>query len=276
MFIYHKFKRNVPQARIMYINFEKKFNLEPESIKDPIVLIGWPGIALVGKMAISSIKDSIKADCFLNIEYFDFPPKANVEKGFLEIPSAKVYYKSRTKNDLFIFTADYQPQSPEGVFEFARKFCEEMDRITKGKIKMYLSTGAMITEVINDSPFVHVCGTDNDLVQGFLKQDNTKLMEGGVIAGANGILPTFAGRKGFAPGLCLLAECLPLPMMNLDPRASKALVTIIKNYFEIDMDFNELNKKIAEMEKVFDSIKKQTDYFMKGERKPKEDDSYFR
>ncbi|MFX0180562.1 MAG: PAC2 family protein [Candidatus Hodarchaeota archaeon] len=264
---------------MMYINIIKKFDLKVEEIHNPVVLIGWPGIALVAKLAITSIKDSIKAKEFLSIEYFDFPPKSNVEKGKLEIPTAEVYYKSRPgkkENDLFILTANYQPQTPEGVFEFSQKFCEEMDKITEGKIIMYVSTGAMVSDKIRDEPMVHVCGTDQEVVKSFLKQKDTKVMDGGVIAGANGILPAWAGQKGFAPGVCLLAETLPLPMMALDPRASKALVTILRDYFNIEMGFEELDKKIEEMESVIESYKKQAEHFMKGVREDREPDSYFR
>jgi proteasome assembly chaperone (PAC2) family protein len=264
---------------VLIINIERKFTLKSEDLNDPIVLIGWPGIALVAKVAITSIKDSLKAKEFLSIECFDFPPKSNVEKGNLEIPSAKVYYKaksSKNKNDFFILTANYQPQTPEGVFAFSQKFCEEMDKITASKIKMYVSTGAMVSDRVSDIPYVHVCGTDSDIVDSFLKFENTKIMEGGVIAGANGILPAWAGQKGFAPGVCLLAETIPLPMMTLDPRASKALVTILKEYFKIDMSFDELNKQIEEMEKVIDSYKKQAEHFMKGAREDRGPDSYFR
>ncbi|MGB5911061.1 MAG: PAC2 family protein [Promethearchaeia archaeon] len=264
---------------MIYINIIKKFDLKIEDIHDPVVLIGWPGIALVAKLAITSIKDSIKAKEFLTIEYFDFPPKSNVEKGKLEIPTAEVYYKSRPgkkENDLFILTANYQPQTPEGVFEFSQKFCEEMDKLTEGKITMYVSTGAMVSDKIRDEPMVHVCGTDQEVVKSFLKKKDTKIMDGGVIAGANGILPAWAGQKGFAPGICLLAETLPLPMMALDPRASKALVTILKDFFNIEMGFEELDKKIEEMESVIQSYKKQAEHFMKGAREDKGSDSYFR
>jgi proteasome assembly chaperone (PAC2) family protein len=260
----------------MYFNVNKRFDLDPKDVHDPIVLIGWPGIALVAKLAITSIKDSIKAKLFLDIEYYDFPPKSTVEKGILEIPTAKVFYKSRKPNDLFILTANFQPQSAEGVFDFANRFCEAMKEITDGTIKMYISTGALVSDEVNEVPFVHVAGTDKDLVQSFLEMKDTKIMDGGVIAGANGILPAWAGNKGFAAGICLLAETLPLPMMNLDPRASKAIVSILKDYLKIDMNFDELNKKIEEMEKVFNSFKKQADSFMKGADEDKGPDSYFR
>lgn len=263
----------------MYIHIEKKFELEKEEIRNPVVLIGWPGIALVAKLAITSIQESINAKEFLNIHYFDFPAKAVVEKGALEIPIATVYYKGTEKedgNDFFILTGTYQPQSPQGVFEFCKIFCEEMQKITGDKIKMYLSTGAMISEIAHDTPAVYVCGTDQSLVESFLKWDNTKLYEGGYISGANGILPAWAGAKGYAPGICILAETLPLPMMTLDPRSSKALVTILKEYFSIDMDFSKLNEKIKEMEQIFESFKKQADEFMRVPREDKGTDSYFR
>jgi proteasome assembly chaperone (PAC2) family protein len=106
--------------------------------------------------------------------------------------------------------------------------------------------------------------------------DNTKLYEGGYISGANGILPAWAGAKGYAPGICILAETLPLPMMTLDPRSSKALVTILKDYFSIDMDFSKLNEKIKEMEQIFESFKRQADQFMRTPQDDKGTDSYFR
>ena len=65
-------------------------------------------------------------------------------------------------------------------------------------------------------------------------------------------------------------------MMSLDPRASKALVAILKNYFKIEMNFDELDKKIEEMKNIFESFKKQADYFMKGAREDTGPDSYFR
>jgi len=75
----------------MHVDIEKRFELDKESIKNPVVLIGWPGIALVAKLAITSIIESIDAKELLKIQYFDFSPKAIVEKGLLEIPTAKVY-----------------------------------------------------------------------------------------------------------------------------------------------------------------------------------------
>ena len=264
---------------MMNINITRKFDIDPNDLNDPVVLIGWPGIALVAKLAITSIKDSINAKEFLDIEFFDFPPKSNVEKGKMEIPSAKVYFKSRkeeNKPDLFILTANYQPQTSQGVFEFSQQFCEEMDKLTESKIKMYVSTGAMVIERVRDMPMVHVCGTDQEVVDSFLKFENTLLMEVGVIAGANGILPVWAGKRGFAPGVCLLAETLPLPMMVLDPRASKALLVILKEYFDIEMNFDELNSKIDEMEHILESYKKQASQFMKRPQEDPSSDSYFR
>lgn len=264
----------------MYINLEKKKEINPDKLKDPVILIGFPGIALVGKLAITAIRDSIDADLILNIQCFDFPPKSTVENGNLDIPTAKLYYKNRKSNDFFILTADYQPHSSEGVFEFSKRFCEIMDELTNGKIKMYISTGAMVSDkpLEDDEPTVFISGTDQKLMKSFLKFKNTEIMENGVIAGANGILPAWAGTNGFAPGICLLAETVPLQMINLNPKASKRLVTVLKEYFEIDMDYKELDKKIEEMEEMVDKFKEKTDHFMRQYREQMGpgDDSYFR
>ncbi|MFX1454449.1 MAG: PAC2 family protein [Promethearchaeota archaeon] len=263
----------------MHVHIEKNFEIEKESIKNPVVLIGWPGIAHVAKLAITSIIESLDAKEFLKIQYFDLSPKAIVEKGTLEIPTAIVFYKKKEKvegNDFFILTASSQPQTPEGIFEFSKIFCEEMDKITGGNIEMYVSTGAMISDRIHDDPLVYVSGTDQDLVQSFLTFDNTTLHESGYISGANGIIPAYAGSNNYAPGICLLAETVPLPMMTLDPRSSKALVSLLIDYFSLEMDFSKLNEKIEEMEQVFESFKKQADQFLSPPQDDKGTDSYFR
>ena len=69
---------------------------------------------------------------------------------------------------------------------------------------------------------------------------------------------------------------VPLPMMTLDPRSSKALVSLLKDYFSIEMDFSKLNEEIKEMESVFESFKKQADQFMKPPQEDRGADSYFR
>ncbi len=260
------------------IHIHKEMELNRDELNNPVVLIGWPGIALVAKLALTSIKDFLGAKLLHTIECFDFPAKANAKNGILELPTAQVFYIQRETSDLFFLTADFQPESSKGVFEFSKTFCDEMDKLTDGHIKMYLSMGALVSDSVSDPPLVHICGTDPDLLNSFLEQENTKILESGVIAGANGILPAYAHANNYAPGFCLLAETIPLPMMSLDPRASKALVTLLDNYLKINMDFKELDKKIDEMQGILDNFKRQADNFMK--RGMEEDkgpvDSYFR
>lgn len=260
----------------MHINFQKEFEINSDELNDPILLIGFPGIGLVGKIALTAIRDSLDAQLFLKIQYSDFPPKSSVEEGKLEIPKAEVHYVKRESQDLFILTADYQPKSSEGVFEFSQKFCEEFDRLTDGKVKMYISMGAMVSED-KDQMFIHISGTDDELVNSFLEFENTKIMEKGVVAGANGILPAWAGNNGFAPGICLLSETMPIQMINLDPKASKNLVALLKEYLNIEMDYSELDKKIEEMEDMIDKFKQKKSNFAKpSPRQKKQSDSYFR
>ena len=59
-------------------------------------------------------------------------------------------------------------------------------------------------------------------------------------------------------------------------KVRKKLWYVLKNYFKIEMNFDELDKKIEEMKNIFESFKKQADYFMKGAREDKGPDSYFR
>ncbi|MFO8020061.1 MAG: PAC2 family protein [Promethearchaeia archaeon] len=263
----------------MYFNIEEKFDVAFEN--DVAVLVGWAGIGLIGKLAIESIKNSLNADLYLEIEYFDFPAKSRVDNGQLELPTAEVFYKSRkeeNKPDILALISHTQPKNPEGVYDFSRQFCEKIDELTDGQIKIYISAGALISDKkTEDRSKVNISSTDKVKLDEFLEFENTMKMESGAIAGANGIMPTWAGRKGYAPGICLLAETIPMPMMNVDPEASKSLVEVLSAYLEIDMDYTELDKKVEDAEDALDNFKKQADAFMKGSKKSsKELDSYFR
>jgi proteasome assembly chaperone (PAC2) family protein len=259
----------------MIFNTEYKYEIPKGDLKNPIMMIGWPGIALVGKIAITTIIESLNAKEYIEIEYYDFPPKSIIEKGTMNLPTAKIYHKSGEEYDFFLLTADFQPQTSEGIYDFSKNICELMKDITNNNMQMYISTGALVPEALPETVKVHVSGTNPNIVEKFLKLENTKLMEGGFIAGANGILPTYAGNKGYAPGVCLLAETIPVPMLNADPKASKALVKILKEYFSLsDVTFEELDKQIKDLNKVISSIKSQV---VKGFRKEKPiDESYFR
>lgn len=259
----------------MIFNTEYKFEILKSDITNPFMLIGWPGIALVGKIAITTIQKSLKAKQFIKIEYDDFPPKSIVDKGEMKLPTANIYFKSNNDIDLFLFTADFQPQTADGIYEFSKNLCELMKSITDNKMQMYISTGALVPEAIPESVKVYVSGTDRKIVEKFLKLKNTKLMESGIIAGANGILPAYAGLKGYAPGICLLAETVPVPMLNADPKASRALVSTIKDYFSLsEVTFEELDKQVNELEKMISSIKSRVVGDFRKD-KPK-DESYFR
>ncbi|MHA1688402.1 MAG: PAC2 family protein [Promethearchaeota archaeon] len=262
----------------MHVEIHEEMKINADELNNPVVLIGFPGIALIAKLALTSIRDFLKAKLFLSIYCFDFPSTSNVNKGMLEIPTAKLFYVSHDPQDLFFLTADYQPQSSKGVFYFSKIFCKKMDDLTKGKIQMYLSMGALVSDNVQDPPMIHACGTNKELLLSFTELENTIILENGQISGANGILPAYAGATGFAPGICLLAETHPLPMMSLDPRASKALVTLLDKYFNLNMNYNELNKKIEEMQGVIDSFKKQAEQLMRRgkERREGPEDSYFR
>jgi len=259
----------------MIFNTEYKFEITRSDIKNPVMLIGWPGIALVGKIAITTIIESIKAKSYIKIEYNDFPPKSIIEKGNMKLPTANIYYKSGEDHDFFFLTADFQPQTADGIYEFSKNLCELMKNITNNSMQMYISTGALVPEVIPEIVNIYISGTDPNIVESFLKIENTKVMEGGIIAGANGILPTYAGVKGYAPGVCLLAETVPVPMLNADPKASRALVTTIKEYFSLsDVSYEELDKQVVDLEKMISSLKSRvvSDF---GKKKTG-DESYFR
>ncbi|MHA1270433.1 MAG: PAC2 family protein [Candidatus Helarchaeota archaeon] len=232
-------------------------SIDEEAIKtkNPIVIIGMPGICYVGKYAVLNYIKGLNAIEYRHIYYHDFPPHALVnEKGEMTIPKVSLYYWSNeNSNDLILITADYQPNSSVGIYELSDylcKYCKELNA------KWILALGAFVPEdpVVDDRK-IYVSGSDKELVDYFLKANVGKpiILSGGVITGANGIIPAWCYIQYDIPGACLLADTLPYP--QIDPNASKELVLLLNNRLNLDVNLDFLEQRIRQVEFVNSNLK---------------------
>ncbi|MHA1229121.1 MAG: PAC2 family protein [Candidatus Helarchaeota archaeon] len=230
-------------------------DIENIKSKSPIVLVGMPGICMVGRMAVLNFIKGLKAIEYKRIYYHDFPPHAIVnEKGKMEIPCVSLYYwENKNSNDLILITGQSQPSSAEGIYELSDylcKYCEELNT------KWILALGAFVPEepVLNDRK-VYISGSDMELVEYLLKSSKGRpiILEGGYITGANGLIPAWSNIQYNIPGACLLADTLPYS--QLDPNASKELVIILQDRLNIEVSMEFLDKRIKQIEITKSNLK---------------------
>jgi len=222
--------------------------MAPQKLKSPIVLIGMPGIALVGKMAALSIINSLKSKLYGEIYYHDLPPHVIINDAQINMPKIVIHINEAPesqKHDLITMTGDYQPTTSLGIYtlsDYICNLCKEFDAY------LIVSMGAFVPESINDKRKVYVSSTDKEWIDFFLGSSthSTVILKGGYISGANGIIPAWSAIHYDIPGVSILADTLPL--LQIDPAASKELVRVLNALFNLNIDETLLDQKISQLD----------------------------
>lgn len=226
---------------------------EVSNLKKPIAFVGMPGIANVGKLSIEVLIQYLKAEPIMKIVSDDFPPHVMVnEQGMMKIPECKIFLQklNDSERDFILVTGDFQPSTPQGIYEFSDKILQALKSLNVTEV---VASGAYVPGEYPENPRVLVSATSPAFQAYFTELDQVVTMSDGVINGANGVIPAWAKLKYDIEGACLLAETVPL--LRLDPRASKLIVEVLNNRFNINADVSELDQKIEEMKSIFAQVK---------------------
>jgi len=221
---------------------------------DPVVFVGCPGIADVGKFAIDSLIGQLKASLFMELIFDDYPAGAIVDNSLLAAPKAEILiWKDPNKiRDLILITADAQSLSPRGIYRISNTLTEI---IFNFGAKLIVALGAYPVssrKISSNDPKIFITSTSQDLLDNFLENQSCHKITKGVIIGANGLIPCLAKARFNIDGLVFLAETDNLAMINediTDLKASILLLNMIKNSFSLPI------KKKYSLENIDDITK---------------------
>ena len=220
----------------------------PPKLRAPIVLIGMPGIALVGKIAALSVVNNLKSTLYGEIYYHDLPPHVIINDAQINMPKIVVYTHTLPKaqdHDLVIITGDYQPTTSLGIYALSDYIC---NLCKKFEAHLIVSLGAFVPESVGDKRKVYVSSTEKKWIDFFLTSSThtTVILKGGYISGANGIIPAWSSIHYNIPGVSILADTLPL--LQIDPAASRELIRVLNALFQLNVDETILDQKIDLLE----------------------------
>jgi proteasome assembly chaperone (PAC2) family protein len=234
-------------------------------LANSIMFCGWPGIGNIGLKAVDSLRISVGAELFGEIEPWDFfePEQVIIKNGFLKdlvFPANRFFYSHKEKQDLLFFIGKQQPG--DGTTEYAegRKAFQMANLVLDvaeqfGCRRIYTS-GAAVTQIHHTSrPRVWAVPNSNNLIEQIRQYRNTVLMsavEGrqgqGVITGLNGLLLGAAKQRSIE-AICLMGEipyylqAAPWPY----PKASKSVLEVFADIIGIDIN---MDKLVEQAEKV--------------------------
>lgn len=210
----------------------------------PALIVGFPGLGLVGKITTRYLIKQLKARSFARLYSPHFPYFVLVDnKGSVRLLNGTFYFwKNEKGNDLILFTSDSQAQTVGGQYEVAASilsFAEQYDA------KFVVTIGGYRMEV-TAKPTVLAAATNSELLTNALKSGAITSSFERPIVGIAGLLLGLARFKKIAT-LCLLGETRGyLP----DPKAAKSVLEVLGALLGIHIPFESLDKEIEDAEKT--------------------------
>lgn len=226
--------------------FEKKLPV----LKNPILIVGLPGIGNVGKIVVDFLIDELKAKRLYQIHSYTFPQTVFVtDKNLIELPSIEVYYKKSTGKspDMLLLSGDVQPTDQESCYEFCDMVLEMFQRMNGKEI---MTLGGIGLQEVREVPKVFCTGNMQSIVDVYKKGTAVNPNLYGVvgpIVGVSGVLLGLSLNRKI-PAICFLAETIAMPYY-VGIKASKEILLVLQKKLALYLDVNKLEKEIKEYEK---------------------------
>ncbi len=222
-----------------------------KKFKNAYLLIGLPGIGLIGKTVADYLISQLKGKEIAELYSPFFPHQVFMEPdGILKPIKNSIYYVKAGKNDLIILTGDVQALSSHGQYEIAGKIIDYSKKIG---IKTIISIGGYSSGKLGSNSSVFGLCTNKKYIPILEKHKVVFGKAKGSIVGAAGILPTFGALEGI-DGVCLLGETHGA---YVDPASARDIVKVLTSYLEFNVDLTGLEKKAKEGEKIINKIEEE-------------------
>lgn len=224
-------------------------------IRDPILIVGFPGLGKVGKIALKHLVRSLGCDLVGLLTSPCFSAHAIVTKdGSARLMRGGLYRKSLDSGqDLMFLTGDEHYEDIEGEYEASFKLLSFFKR--KGG-KMIITIGGHTTP--SETPSAVFCfATTKVLLEKALNAGAIRAPTGTPIVGISGVIVGLANLRD-VPALCLLGETLGLMP---DFKAAKNILTVLTKILGLDIDLaplergaDSLTDVVKELERRYDTI----------------------
>lgn len=222
--------------------------------RNPILIVGLPGIGNVGSLVGEHLKTELKAAKIATIYSSHFPHQVVMLKsGGIRLVSNRIYHwKNASKDakacDLLILVGDFQALSSEGQYELNEKIVEFVKKM--GVKTIYTVGGYSTTNQYIKTPRVFAVTTDKSKIPK-LKEVGVVFGEAsGMIWGSAGLLLAFA-KKHKLSGTCLMGET---GMLDVDAHAAKAVLEMLVKHLGIKVNLANMEKISHETEKAIKAM----------------------
>ena len=223
--------------------------LKKLQLQNAVLIVGLPGIGLVGKISVDYLLKQFKPDKVGEILSDSFPPSVHTKESKIRLIKDEIFHFNYKKKDYLFLAGPVQPTldihvgSNHEHYEFAETLVNFFKGI--GVIEMVTLAGLNVgnTRLSNNKPRVIVAGTDDSLVQDWVKAGATEDKKEGLISGAAGLMIGI-GALHRIKGACLMGET-NAQLIYGDHGSAKSIIELLsKKYVCLEKE------KLKELEVV--------------------------
>lgn len=226
-----------------------KTNIDKEKLKDPIMIVGLPGIGNVGKYVADYLVEFLNASPIIEIYSKYFPPQVLIQTDNTVSFLKNIICLAHTENHDYLFlVGDYQSTESKGHYDLCIIY---IDIALEFRINKIITLGGYQNLTLNKSL---VLGSVNDssMIKE-LEEDGVtfkKFEPIGGIVGISGLLLAFASLKNIK-AVCLMGI---ISGYIADPKCSKNLLMILSKIIELKIKEDALDIQIKDMEKLIEKL----------------------
>lgn len=263
-----RFKLNKTKSDSM---IETKIFMDKKpKLKNPICLVGLPGIGNIGRIAIGYMVHMLKAKKFAELYSPYFFPFVMIHNNMIHTLKNEFYFSKGKENDLILLIGDCQTYDPKGHYEVVGSI---LDFLKGLGCKLIITVGGFGTGKVSEKPNVYGSVTNQEMIKDYKNYGINFDISGqiGTIVGASGLLVGLSKLYGMK-GLVLLGETTGFPIVT-DPTAAETVLEVLERILKIKIDLAKLDERVKAMHefiKKLEDIQKQAIEQMQKEKKPEE------
>ncbi len=233
-----------------------KLNGTLPKLKNPMLVVGLPGIGSVGKIVVEHLKKEFKAEKIATLYSSHFPHQvAMLKNGGIRLVNNRFYViKSKGKKtpDIVLLSGDVQAMTSEGQYEVNRMIVDFFKNQLKGGF-IYTLGGYNISGSVAQNPRVFGNATNISVVNKFRNKGIVFGESKGTILGSAGLIIAFAKMNGME-GICLMGETT---FIDIDHRAAKAVLEMLARELGLKIDTKNLDKMIEKTAQTLKELEQQ-------------------
>jgi uncharacterized protein (TIGR00162 family) len=227
------------------------------ALKDAVLIVGLPGIGLVGKISVDYLLKQFKTEKVAEVLSDSFPPSVHTKESKIFLIKDDIFhFNHKGKDFLFLAgpvqpTLDFKVGSSHEHYEFSETLVNYFKSI--GVNELITLAGINVGDNrLNKKPEVIVAGTDDSVLADWKKVGAKEDKKEGLISGAAGLLVGIGKLHGIK-GACLMGETNP-QLVYGDHGSAKQIVEILSKKFGLKVNMKSIEKESKQIEKAFKEL----------------------